>query len=69
MSDCKTCRHYGFYQMITSGPYGYAGPIPCNTCSRFSMTEDNYEPATKIVKYEIVNGVLKEIPDGPRSKV
>ena len=43
--SCKTCRYYGFYKMITGGPYGYAGPIPCVNCSRFSSTEDNYEQA------------------------
>lgn len=43
---CKDCRHYGFYQMITSGkPYHYAGKIPCLTCSRFTPTQDNFEPA------------------------
>ena len=44
-NDCKNCRHYGFYEMITSGrPYGYAGEIPCLRCSRFRWTEDNFEP-------------------------
>ena len=42
--NCKTCRHYGFYQMITNGPYGYAGEIPCVTCRHFSVAQDNYEP-------------------------
>jgi hypothetical protein len=41
--SCRTCRHYGFYRMITEGPYGYAGVIPCTTCSRFSVVLDNYE--------------------------
>lgn len=45
-ATCKTCRHYGFYQMITGGPYGYAGPIPCANCSRFSWDNDNYEPVS-----------------------
>lgn len=41
---CKTCRHYGFYQMITNGPYGYAGTIPCTGCVHFSFDTDHYEP-------------------------
>ena len=41
---CKSCTHYGFYKMITGGPYGYAGEIPCVTCWRF-LHQDNYEPA------------------------
>ena len=47
---CKNCRHYGFYQMITQGSYGYAGKIPCLTCSRFSSIEDNYESVAEYVK-------------------
>ena len=43
MNDCKSCKHYGLYEMITSGPYGYSEKIPCHGCSRFSITEDNYE--------------------------
>ncbi|MFA6359054.1 MAG: hypothetical protein WCY09_10450 [Candidatus Omnitrophota bacterium] len=46
-SVCKTCKHYGFYEMITHGPYGYTGKIPCATCINFSFEYDNYEPATK----------------------
>jgi len=42
--NCKECRHYGFYQMITQGPYAYAGKIPCVTCGRFDPKEDNFEP-------------------------
>ena len=41
---CKECRHYCFYLMITGGPYGYSGDIPCTRCSRFSTVEDNFEP-------------------------
>lgn len=51
--NCKTCRHYHFYLMITAnGGYHYAGPIPCQRCSRFSMDQDNYEPARKGNIYE-----------------
>lgn len=46
-NTCQTCRYYHFYQMITNGtPYGYAGEIPCTSCSRFSWEKDNYEPVT-----------------------
>lgn len=41
---CKNCQHYHFYLMITGGPYGYAGRIPCETCSRFSHQQDNFSP-------------------------
>jgi hypothetical protein len=41
---CKNCNNYSFYKMITNGPYGHAGEIPCEKCSRFSFTHDNYEP-------------------------
>lgn len=43
---CETCAHYGFYQMITQGPYTYSDKdiIPCITCSQFSPRRDNYEP-------------------------
>jgi RNase P subunit RPR2 len=45
---CKNCRHYSFYQMITSGrPYGYSGTIPCTNCKHFSFVQDNYEPYTE----------------------
>ncbi len=44
MNVCKQCQHHNFYKMITDGPYGYAGPIPCQRCSRFSVTQDNFEP-------------------------
>lgn len=43
---CLTCRHYGFYKMITHGPYGYAGEIPCISCVHFSFVQDNYEPVS-----------------------
>jgi hypothetical protein len=42
--SCKTCSNYHFYLMITGGPYGYAGRIPCVNCSRFSYAQDNYSP-------------------------
>jgi hypothetical protein len=42
--NCKTCRHYHFYLMITSGSYGYAGDIPCLSCSNMKWTTDKYEP-------------------------
>lgn len=41
---CRTCRHYGFYQMIPNEAYEYAGEIPCLSCSQFTMAQDNYEP-------------------------
>ena len=41
--NCKNCLHYGFREMIKK-PYGYAGEIPCLTCSRFSFTQDNFSP-------------------------
>jgi len=43
MSDCGTCTHRGFREMIKK-PYGYAGEIPCLTCSRFSWVKDRYSP-------------------------
>ena len=42
--NCENCKHYSLKQMITEGPYGYSGKIPCLTCSRFSIKEDNFEP-------------------------
>lgn len=42
--NCKNCTHYHFYQMITGGPYGYSGDIPCTRCSRFASLQDNYVP-------------------------
>lgn len=60
--SCKTCIHYGLYQMITSGkPYGYSGTIPCQNCSRFSWEQDNYTPMSQVeIKPKlIING--KEI--------
>lgn len=42
--SCETCRHYGFYKMITEGPYSYSGRIPCANCVRFKSQEDNYKP-------------------------
>lgn len=47
-NDCKSCRHYQLYEMITHGPYGYSGYIPCQTCSRLSWRPDNYEPITRV---------------------
>jgi len=44
MFNCKECTHYGFYEMITSGSYGYSGKIPCQTCLRFLTQQDNFEP-------------------------
>jgi len=44
--NCKSCVNYGLYQMVTAGPYGYSGDIPCLRCSHFSTTEDNYVAAT-----------------------
>ena len=44
--ECKTCKHYYFYEMITSDSYSYSGRIPCLTCSRF-QTVDNYEPMSQ----------------------
>ena len=41
---CKRCRHYSLYKMITEGPYGYSGPIPCQNCKHFSCVQDNFEP-------------------------
>ncbi len=43
---CKECRHYHFHQMITGESCFYSGEIPCDTCSRFSVTQDNFEQAT-----------------------
>ena len=45
---CRTCVHYGFYRIITNGPYGYSGPIPCTTCVHFSWSADNYTPSSGI---------------------
>lgn len=42
---CSECRHYSFYVMITGGPYGYSGEIPCLKCSRFSYLQDRFEPS------------------------
>ena len=41
---CKQCKNYWFYEMITLGPYHYAGPIPCLNCKRYPVFQDNYEP-------------------------
>jgi len=41
--DCKKCRHYGFYQMITQGSYSYCGKIPCATCKWLDPKEDNFD--------------------------
>ena len=41
---CENCKHYGFYQMITQGSYGYSGYIPCLTCKWLDPKEDNFEP-------------------------
>lgn len=43
--QCMSCMHYSFYLMITGGPYGYSGPIPCSSCDHFRWTNDNYVPA------------------------
>lgn len=56
--SCKTCQHYDFYVMITSGPYGYTGVIPCQRCSRFSSREDNYKP-----KIDMAEVTFQEIKD------
>lgn len=40
---CKTCRHYGFWQIIQQ-PYGYSGYIPCLNCKEWLKPQDNYEP-------------------------
>jgi hypothetical protein len=37
---CKDCQHYQIYKMITSGPYGYSGDIPCNRCIRFGKNDE-----------------------------
>ena len=42
--NCRQCAHYGFYRMITDGPYGYAGKIPCLTCKHLDWQEDNFTP-------------------------
>ena len=42
--SCNNCHHYHFYLMVTGGPYGYSGIIPCLTCLRFSYQQDNYSP-------------------------
>jgi hypothetical protein len=47
-NKCRTCVHYGFYRMITNGPYGYSGSIPCTTCVHFSWSADNYTPSSGI---------------------
>ena len=47
-NKCQTCANYGFYRMITNGPYGYSGPIPCTTCVHFSWSADNYTPSLGI---------------------
>ena len=60
---CKSCLHYGFYQMITRGAYGYAGDIPCDRCLHFTMSQDNYQPAEykwSYTKTEKDNYVLDE---------
>jgi len=47
--NCKSCTHYHFFEMITSGrPYGYSGKIPCHTCSRYAYFSDQYAPAGKV---------------------
>ena len=42
MKSCKTCGHYGLYQMIKAGPYGYSGDIPCLRCVRLHQFEDEH---------------------------
>lgn len=44
---CKDCLHYGFYQMITQGAYGYVGVIPCQNCQYYLTPQDNFEPNIK----------------------
>lgn len=41
---CKTCVHYGQYQMITGGAYSYSGQIYCLNCQEWNKPQDNYEP-------------------------
>lgn len=48
--DCKSCGHYELYKMITGGPYGYSGDIPCLRCCRFQRMNDEY---TAINSHEI----------------
>lgn len=53
MSECNTCLHRSLYEMITSGQaFGYAGNIPCYTCTRFNYSRDQYAPAQCIVEPE-----------------
>ena len=42
--NCEKCRHYSFKQIVKEWSHGYSGLIPCLTCSRFSIKEDNFEP-------------------------
>lgn len=45
---CKSCGHYGLYQMITSGrPYGYGGDIPCHRCSECSQPHSEFTGVTE----------------------
>ena len=53
--ECLTCFHRGFREMIKQ-PYGYAGEIPCLTCSRFCFVEDKYEPIVE--KKELNDGAI-----------
>jgi hypothetical protein len=39
---CKTCGNYDLFKMITSGPYGYSGDIPCLRCRRFLTANDEH---------------------------
>ena len=41
-SKCKTCVHYGILKMITGGPYGYGGDIPCLRCSEYMKLHSEY---------------------------
>ena len=40
--SCKTCGNYELMKMITSGPYGYTGDIPCLRCCRFQQLNDEH---------------------------
>jgi hypothetical protein len=59
---CKECAHYGFYQMITNGPYGFYGYIPCANCIHFITTTDNFSP--KVTQTHEHIGWKHEMPEG-----
>jgi hypothetical protein len=52
--------------MITEGPYGYAGMIPCHTCCEFLLKKSNSEPKEPIIfpkPPDFIQKVLKLLKD------